>query len=555
MTAQDVANCLYYVHLQMPADEPTRDSWRSSEDGGASPLTIPRKLLPEGARPLTPESLPNGFQQQGEEPVQASAPPSVPPKDVKSPQSGSPDQRLPSFGGREQAHGATPGQKEEIMERTAAGLHMGMPARKPLGSQSNRASMTASTESSNDATEIKRFDTQSSRERKFSSTRPLNTSLPPSAPYISNAQPSPVSPLPMENLQSRSPSPRQRSASSSQTSGTPFTLTLIRRNPSSGHQCNVGQVSSRQVQGDGVEQGSQLLGTSPLKLSSFPAIDISLETSGYAKFRGLPFRKSHLLESGPEAAFAAFATADAEDQSQTRHGIGVFSRRVAMAYTQSLTTVITNGVKDVFQRIEQAGRARMGRHRTDSVASAASNTSETTRDGVDTVITAGPPPQGMRPKGYTFVSPWDGKCEFVTSVTGRSLYCHHTPYESLFGDKSNPLMPDLDTQTLSELKFNLPSTELLAEHAKNSKEQLRKANFSKLLRPVGIGADGASDDATDSVSSPFHGNLGSERAGGGTSGRRAKMGKLIIYDDGLKMLDLVVAANVGQWWAVWEKNF
>jgi hypothetical protein len=30
------------------------------------------------------------------------------------------------------------------------------------------------------------------------------------------------------------------------------------------------------------------------------------------------------------------------------------------------------------------------------------------------------------------------------------------------------------------------------------------------------------------------------------------MGKLIVYDAGLKMLDLVVAANVGLWWRLWD---
>ncbi len=50
------------------------------------------------------------------------------------------------------------------------------------------------------------------------------------------------------------------------------------------------------------------------------------------------------------------------------------------------------------------------------------------------------------------------------------------------------------------------------------------------------------------------GQLGVEKAGGGTSGKHAKLGKLIVYDEGLKMLDLVVAANLGVWWRVWERT-
>lgn len=47
-------------------------------------------------------------------------------------------------------------------------------------------------------------------------------------------------------------------------------------------------------------------------------------------------------------------------------------------------------------------------------------------------------------------------------------------------------------------------------------------------------------------------SLGRESAGGGNRGKRAKLGKLIIFDEGFKMMDLIVAANMGVWWAGWE---
>ena len=50
-------------------------------------------------------------------------------------------------------------------------------------------------------------------------------------------------------------------------------------------------------------------------------------------------------------------------------------------------------------------------------------------------------------------------------------------------------------------------------------------------------------------------SLGQERAGGGNRGKRAKLGKLIIHNEGFKMLDLVVAANMGIWWSVWESDY
>jgi hypothetical protein len=48
-------------------------------------------------------------------------------------------------------------------------------------------------------------------------------------------------------------------------------------------------------------------------------------------------------------------------------------------------------------------------------------------------------------------------------------------------------------------------------------------------------------------------SLGQEPAGGGFGGKQAKLGKLIIEDEGLKMIDLLVAANLALWWRVYEK--
>ena len=48
-------------------------------------------------------------------------------------------------------------------------------------------------------------------------------------------------------------------------------------------------------------------------------------------------------------------------------------------------------------------------------------------------------------------------------------------------------------------------------------------------------------------------SLGQELAGGGFGGKQAKLGKLIIEEEGMKMLDLVVAANVGIWWKVYGR--
>jgi hypothetical protein len=47
--------------------------------------------------------------------------------------------------------------------------------------------------------------------------------------------------------------------------------------------------------------------------------------------------------------------------------------------------------------------------------------------------------------------------------------------------------------------------------------------------------------------------LGQERAGGGLAGKQAKLGKLIVQGDGIKMLDLLVAANLSLWFRAYER--
>jgi hypothetical protein len=109
---------------------------------------------------------------------------------------------------------------------------------------------------------------------------------------------------------------------------------------------------------------------------------------------------------------------------------------------------------------------------------------------------------------------------------------------------------------VSELRFNLPASEMIPGTAQ-SKDSQFLGQFGKVLRsrarsdPFGY----QDDDDGDDTRPRFDLSLGKERAGGGRRGNRSKMGKLIITSDGLKMLDLVVAANIGVWWKTWEKSF
>jgi hypothetical protein len=136
--------------------------------------------------------------------------------------------------------------------------------------------------------------------------------------------------------------------------------------------------------------------------------------------------------------------------------------------------------------------------------------------------------------------------------------------------------------TVSELRFNLPSAGAGTARPKSSSSSNRKSIFH--LHRKSIGSHDA-DASTSSLALPQkqhrrgqsdHGtseyldrqrsperyqdsgkldlSLGQELAGGGMAGKQIKLGKLIVEFEGLKMLDLVVAANMALWWRAYEKT-
>jgi hypothetical protein len=274
-------------------------------------------------------------------------------------------------------------------------------------------------------------------------------------------------------------------------------------------------------------------------LQGRPPINVHIETSGYAKFRRMPKRRS-LEAAGLEALAATMASA-AEEHGPSTEEPGVFSRQIQMGYSKSLMS----NLRDKFHRLEdqvKKGHARQG----------SDSSHETAKEPTTSL---GQPWPGMKPRGYAFTSPWDGKCDFRTGNGGRSVRCYHNLYDGQSA-AYNPLvseqgssMPRTSAVAVSELRFNLPSSELFSASDQDSVESRIRGHFAKILRP-----NGDAEDEDDSVS-PFDVNVGSEKAGGGNRGTRAKLGKLIVYNDGLKMLDLLVAANVGVWWGAWERSF
>ncbi|KAI0102431.1 hypothetical protein GGR51DRAFT_527387 [Nemania sp. FL0031] len=336
----------------------------------------------------------------------------------------------------------------------------------------------------------------------------------------------------------------------------PFSLTLIRRDPSSGQQWNVGKIASFQLENPDLIDDEK-------RNQSSPSIQIHLESSGYAKFRGMPvgaevgMRGSLDLRPGSASSavrqFPAISTA--------MPASGAFERQVKMSYSPSFTASLRQHFRhrgSVDEGQPTSPIKRPGHARGDSHASMGSYGGDF--DGSDAPIITQPAP-GLKPRGYIFYSPWNGRCEFVTGKAGRTLKCRHV-LPSYGGGVYNPLVGGSDpehgderadnTRLVSELRFNLPSNELLAdkkstEGGMRARDQIHD-QFNKMVAK----AQGLEDSDDD-----FHFDLslGREKAGGGNRGKRAKMGKLIIFDEGLKMLDLAVAANVGIWWTTWERTY
>jgi hypothetical protein len=110
--------------------------------------------------------------------------------------------------------------------------------------------------------------------------------------------------------------------------------------------------------------------------------------------------------------------------------------------------------------------------------------------------------------------------------------------------------------TVSELRFNLPGG-VIGSSTPRGDQPKRSSLFH---RPRHNRNHSATTDirerSTEDVRSSLDRldlSLGQEFAGGGFGGRQAKLGKLIIEDEGLKMVDMLVAANLALWWRVYDK--
>jgi hypothetical protein len=381
-----------------------------------------------------------------------------------------------------------------------------------------------------------------------------------------------------------------------------FSITVIRRDPSSGSQWNIGVVSG---QPDFNKLDQRHKGTSRHKKPYFD-VSIHLETPGYTYFRKQQ-RPGHVKD---EAASSISGDNLSADQSlpQQNHG---FNRRVRMegsSFWKRPSISHTRALSDVSAKhITKRGRS--------SSESSTIGTVETSPLNNDAELDS----RDSQAKGYVFLSPWGGRCKFSTGSTGRSLRCKHTLPNPVSASNGGGSI-STEAVTLSELRFNLPTTSVFKPASPASKKPTvdsKRFSIPKIahtrnklsasdIRPEATSwphptsyaalypsdgeealplpprnnpisfATGSTEEDERPVllrrphPSPYRSisasegdeseetrldlSIGQEKAGGGNRGKRAKLGKLIIHDEGFKMLDLVVCANMGIWWSVWESD-
>jgi len=162
-----------------------------------------------------------------------------------------------------------------------------------------------------------------------------------------------------------------------------LSLTLIRRDPGSGAQWNVAKIYDPPVQEISSESLSSP-GAYRAKRSGAPLF-IDISNPGYSKF---------LDSQRPVSSYSTGSSSlDSNGQAD-----GVFRRRLWMDGSRFADHAYTHRKQSSVDK----GRSSLHLDPRDLHISP--------RAVVD-----------RRSKGYTFRSPWDGKCEFATGVSGRSL--------------------------------------------------------------------------------------------------------------------------------------
>lgn len=353
---------------------------------------------------------------------------------------------------------------------------------------------------------------------------------------------------------------RQRRIPHTRRGNSGFHITLIRRDPSSGTQWNVATISSPRMDGN--------------------AIDIDISTPGYNRFAASdePLSLASLAATLPPGLIRTAGSSMPQSQSQSLCAEKPYDQPSASGPRRFHRQLCVSKPFD------------------DSTGSGRTSTDLTSPDGSSS--------SKLKSGYYVFNSPWNGTCTFASSVNGRSLKCKHmipgpTGHAPAGESDINPAM------TVAELRFNTPfqaanlhyhtnlphnptSYDPSTQSKRNSISQFLNPNIysrprahsgpnaaspepqrqsfhpSTFVRRTSLRAGrfarqnqfphhrrrstSTSSGGPDSDEDRLDLSLAREPAGGGMRGKSAKLGKLIIEDEGIKMLDLVVAACMAVWW-------
>lgn len=315
-------------------------------------------------------------------------------------------------------------------------------------------------------------------------------------------------------------------------------ITLVRRDPSYGNQWNVATMTSH-------------------KADSGP-IEIEVLTPGYTKFatHNDPFS---LLGPGvnlpPHIRDAVASSRPPQTDFDARKPRDRFRPRK-------------------FHREVRPSRPQQHQHQ----SSQSQDTSKYSMDAlskIDGVIANAS--SKLKSGYYSFLSPWNGLCTFSVSLNGQSLKCKH-----MIPGATSANGPDTPTVTVAELRFNTPFQMATAainlsgfrDRDKDGSDSptSKRHTLAALLNPnrprarsgasLNSNASGYDSDnnnnrtqtgSMDRDEDRLDFSLARENAGGGMKGDEAKLGKLIIEDEGIKMLDLVVAASMAVWWRTYYR--
>lgn len=358
-------------------------------------------------------------------------------------------------------------------------------------------------------------------------------------------------------------------------------ITLVRRDPSHGTQWNVATMSSARTDSE--------------------VIDIEILTPGYTKFAnrndplsalglGLGDNLPPQIREAAAAAAAASSLNNVQPSSRERFKPGRFSRELRASRQQQ--------PQPPPQQQQPSSQQEFPRSSVDT----------TTRPSLDTLtipsLTAQYDTTKIKSGYYSFLSPWNGMCTFSTSLNGQSLKCRHVipgPPSS----SSAAAAADTPAITVAELRFNTPLQMVTTTTSSQAtittpvplmqgppvqntllndvKETSKRHTLASIFNPGrprsrsgaslssvhtaphqhsssfgsngggGGGSDERLSDEDERDDERLDLSLARENAGGGMKGDEAKLGKLIVSDEGIKMLDLVVAASMMVWWRAYYR--